>query len=288
MSRQSKVVVLAAVCFMAIVVLIGVAPIQAGKTSSPILSLKANFEAFWINGSDQFIATRIHNDIEGFAFTDAPDTKKVAYGVEVKYYPPANWDYRGRFVMKLDRTKALGRFVQLSFGTPSTDPTCDDSGEIGCGIDPLRGGTGTIETKTIEITTQIVLVRNNAGELVRDVKQPIGMELMKTGDSKFIGLGITFTPNDPAYAYRYDLGQFTDPENYDPNVVCQENNYQWGTAELYCVQAGQVWEFRPYSEAFPNDPDNLTRLLDGHVLVDYWKTCKLRKWTMPFVLRVAR
>ena len=145
-----------------------------------------------------------------------------------------------------------------------------------------------IDTKLIEITTQLVLVENADGALVRDVKQPIGMESMKTGDSKIVGLSISFTPNDPDFDYRYDLGQFTDPENYNPNSVCQNQNYLWGTAELYCLAAGQAWEFRPYSKVYLNDPNNLWRLLQGTVLLDYWTVCKLRKWHMPFVLRVGR
>jgi hypothetical protein len=288
MTRQAKILTFSLIGLVPLAVLSTMRPALGGKPSPP-LSLRANFESFWKDGSGQFIQTRIHNDTNGLFYVDTANTKKIIYGVEVKYYPPGSWDTRGRFVMKIDRSAVLGRFVRLDFQDPSADAACDESGTPGCGVDPLQGGTGELDTKMIEISTQVVLVKNSAGLIVQDVTQPIGMDTMRSGESKFVGLGITFTPTDPAFNYRYDLGHYANPDFAHENMICPLKDYwNWGPAELYCVQAGQVWEFRPCTETFVNYPDNLVRLLDGHVLVDYWTSCKLRTWRMPFVLRVSK
>jgi hypothetical protein len=286
MSRLTKAMGLSLICLAGMVVLAMVGPAQGGKTPSPPIPLWANFESTWYDGAGQGYATNILNDDAGL-YVDTTDTKKIKYGVEVKYYPPGSWDTRGRFRMNVDQAGVLGRFVRLLFNTPSTSANCVSTKD-GCGIDPMRGGMGTIETRTIEISTQLVLVENADGALVRDVNQPIGMDLMKTGDSKIVGLGISIIPDDPDFNYTYLLGQFTDPANYNPNLTCQSQNYLWGPAELYCRTAGTEWEFRPCSKAYVNEPDNRWRLLQGNVLLDYWSVCKLRKWNMPFVLRVGK
>jgi hypothetical protein len=286
MSRKFGILTLAAVCLASVAVFVAVRPAQGAKPSSP-LSLKANFEGFWQDGTGGFIGTRIHNDVEGLVYPDTADTKRIKYGIEVKYYPPGSGDTRGRFVMKIDRAAALGRYVRLHFGAPLTGSNCVSAKE-GCGVDGFLGDTGEVETRSISISTQLVMIENAAGALVRDVNAPIGMDTMKTGDKKVVGLGISFTPDNPNFDYQYDLGQFTDPGNYIPGLTCQEQNYPWGPAELYCVAAGQVWEFRPCSKAYVNEPNSARRLLWGRVLLDYWTFCRLNKWEMPFVLRVTR
>lgn len=286
MFRKYVFVALAAVGVMTLAALVDVRPVQGAKPSkSSPWSLRANFEDFWADGLGQLIGTRIHNDEPGVAYVDTADTRKVKYGVSVKYTPPSGTNPRGQFVMKVDRAGALGRYVRLHFDSPLTGPYCESTKD-GCDVDGFIGETGHVETRTISISTQIVLTANASGELVRDVNAPIGLESMKTGESKIVGLGISFTPDDPAFDYQYDLGQFTDPENYVPGSACQEQNYPWGPAELYCVSGGSIWEFRPLSKAYINEPDNLWRLLWGRVLLDYWTFCRLNKWEMPFVLRV--
>jgi hypothetical protein len=274
MSRQAKFLVLSLVCLTVLVILLAVSPVQAGKPKPPI-SLKANFETVWYDGLGVARDTKIRNDVEGSLYVDTADTKKIKYGVYVKYEIPGAWDTRGRFKMKVDRAGVLGRYALFSFDQPTTDPSCVSTRE-GCGIDPLGGGTGTIDTRVLEIWTPIVLVENN-GVLVKDSSQPIGMDVMKTGEMKYVGLDISFTPDDPNFDHVYKLGY----------SVCEANDL-WGAAELYCLQAGQVWEFRPCSKVFINEPDNAWRLLQGIVQIDYLTACKLRKWNMPFVLRVCR
>jgi len=285
MSRNSKVLVWGTICLVAAVVIVAILPVQAAKPSPP-LSLQANFEAFWQNGSGQYIGTRIHNDIGGFVYTDTASTKRVVYGVEVKYYPPAS-SLPGQFVMKIERSGVLGRFVRLDFQQPSTDPVCDESGDPGCAVDPLYGGVGELETKTIRISTQGVLTRRADGALVQDINQRLDMDKMQSGQSKLVGLGITFTPTDPAFDRNYNLGILVNPDQPHENIICPVKDYWlFGTAELYCVAAGSLWEFRTHTQAFTNEPDNVVRLLHTNVQLDYLNSVKLRTWRMPFVLRV--
>lgn len=288
MSRKSGILAVAAVCLASMAVIVAVRPAQGAKPKpNPTLSLKANFEAFWGDGQGNFVETRILNDLPGVVYADTTDTKTVKYGVTVKYYPASGTNPRGQFVMKIDRAGVLGRYVQFLFDTPSTGPNCLSTKE-GCGVDGFIGDSGEVETRSISISTQMVFLVNAAGELVRDVNATLGMENMKTGDRKIVGLGISFNPDDPQFDYQYDLGQFTDPENYVSGLTCQEQNYPWGPAELYCVAAGQVWEFRPFTTAYVNEPNSRWRLLWGRVLLDYWTFCRLNKWEMPFVLRVSK
>jgi len=288
MSKRVRILTVSLAGIAALAALLMVGQVQGAKTvpATP-LSLKANLEDFWPDGTGQFIGTRIHNDQPGVVYVDTADTKTVKYGVTVKYYPASGSNPRGQFVMKIDRAGALGRYVRFLFDTSSTGPNCLSTKE-GCDVDGFIGDSGEVETRSISISTQMVFLVNAAGELVRDIKATLGMENMKTGDRKVVGLGISFTPDDPQFDYQYDLGQFTDPTNYVPGLTCQEQNYPWGPAELYCVAAGQVWEFRPFTTAYVNEPNNRWRLLWGRVLLDYWTFCRLNKWEMPFVLRVTR
>jgi len=288
MSKRARIltVSLAGLAAMAIMFLVG--PVQGAKPQPTApLSLKAGFEGFWGDGQGNFLGARILNDQPGLLYIDTVDTKKIKYGVSVKYYPSSGSNPRGQFVMKIDRAGALGRYVQMLFSDPVTGPWCASTKE-GCDVDGFIGETGEVETRAFSISTQIVLDENGDGTLSRNVNAPIGMETMKTGDRKVVGLGISFAPDDPAFDYQYALGHFTDPGNYVPGSTCQEQYYPWGPAELVCLAAGQVWEFRPLSTTYVNEPNNLWRLLWGQVLIDYWTYCRLDKWEMPFVLRVSR
>ena len=122
MSRQMKVLFFSLICLAGLAILFMVGPVQTGGKPSPAIPLWANFELKWYDQNSQDVATNIRNDVEGLIYVDTPDTKRVKYGVEVKYYPPGAWDYRGRFKMKVDQTGVLGRFVRLLFSTPSTSP----------------------------------------------------------------------------------------------------------------------------------------------------------------------
>ncbi len=55
-----------------------------------------------------------------------------------------------------------------------------------------------------------------------------------------------------------------------------------------CVTTGQVWEFRPLTGVYYNEPDNGLRHLWGRILDGYWRSCRYDKWDMPFVLRVTK
>lgn len=285
MSKKMCILTVSLTSLAALAVLLFVGQVQGAKPSTP-LSLKATFEDFWQDGTGQFIGTRIHNDQAGLVYVDTADTRKIKYGVEVKYYPAGGSDPRGRFVMKIDRAGVLGRYVQMLFDDPATGPWCVSTKE-GCNVDGFIGETGEVETRVFSISTQIVLAKAD-GTLVRDVNAPIGMDTMKTGDRKVVGLAISFTPDDPAFDYQYVLGHFTDPGNYVQGSTCQEQYYPWGPAELVCIAEGQVWEFRPCSTAYVNEPNNLWRLLWAQVLIDYWTYCRLNKWELPFVLRVEK
>lgn len=259
-----------------------------GAKPTPVtpIPLTANFGPLWTGAGGEILTTTVRNDVEGQLYVDTANTKKIIYGCEVKIYPAGRANPRGYFIMKVDRAGILGRFVSLHFSTPTTGLNCS-SAQAGCDVGGFIGEAGDVETRTIGISTQVVLVESD-GRLIRDVSAPLNMEKMAAGDRKVVGLGISFTPDDPAYDYQYDLGQFTDPENYDPEATCQVQNYPWGAVELVCLSTGQVWEFRPLAIPYFNEPNNLLRLLWGRVLLDYWTFCRLDKWEMPFVLRVAR
>jgi hypothetical protein len=273
--------------FAALATLFVVGHVEGAKPApvTPI-SLNAEFDTVWTGAGGVPVETRIRNDYDGQIYVDRADTRKITYGSVIKLYPASGSDPRGHFIMKIDQAGILGRFVRLNFGAPLTGPNCESSQE-GCAVDGFLGETGRVEARTISISTQIVLAESN-GQLVRDVSAPLNMEKMKAGDRKVVGLGISFTPDDPDFDHQYDLGQFTDPENYDPGSTCQVQNYPWGAAELVCLATGQVWEFRPLSISYFNETDNLSRLLWGRVLLNYWTFCRLNKWTMPFVLTVTR
>ncbi len=290
MSRPNKMGMIVAfmTCFAALATLFVVDHVEGAK-SGPVtpISLTANLEPIWYGAGGETVVTTIRNDVDNQLYIDRTDTKRIKYGVSVKYTPAGGSNPRGQFVMKIDRAGALGRYVQLHFSKTATGLNCVSSQE-GCAVGGFMGDTGDVETRTISISTQLILAENAAGQLVRDVNSPLGMETMKTGDRKVVGLGISFTPDVDGFDYQYDLGQFTDPANYVPGVTCQEQNYPWGPAELVCLASGQIWEFRPCSVSYVNEPNNLWRLLWGHVLLDYWTFCRLDKWEMPFVLRVTR
>jgi len=120
MSRKSAILLWGMVCMAAAAVIIAVRPVQGAKPSPP-LSLTASFEALWQDGSGQYIGTRIHNDLDGCVYANTPSTRKIVYGVDVTY-TPAQGFFPGQFVMKIDRSGLLGRYVRLDFQEPSTDP----------------------------------------------------------------------------------------------------------------------------------------------------------------------
>ncbi|MCK7476736.1 MAG: hypothetical protein M0C28_03650 [Candidatus Moduliflexus flocculans] len=159
---------------------------------------------------------------------------------------------------------------------PSTDPALDESAYPGFPVDPLWGGTGSVLTSKIAITTWGVLKEDDQGNLVRDPNlPPLNMDKMLTGESKLIFLGIDFNP----------MGEFID-RTYHLGVL--EGVSLTGSAELCCVEAGRVWEIRPFTQSFVNDPDNSWRLLYANVQMDFLRMIKLRSWHMPFVLRVMK
>jgi hypothetical protein len=92
----------------------------------------------------------------------------------------------------------------------------------------------------------------------------------------------------PAGDRSYMLGILT-AAGAQGNVICPASGYALtGSAELYCVESGRTWEFRPHAATFPNAPDNVLRLLHTNVQMDYLHSIKLRAWRMPFVLRVTK
>jgi hypothetical protein len=280
MSGKMKVLVIASVFIAGLAVMLLIGPAQGAKPG-PVLSLMASFEPTWIDGSS---ANRIRNDFDGTAYANTPSTKNVFYGVDVTYTPPQG-AFAGQFVMKIDRNGLLGRYVKINFQDPSTDPACDQSGFPGFAVDPLQGGIGELETKRIQISTWGVLVRNADGALVRDAKQRLGMDLMQAGQAKLIGLGITFTPTDPLYDREYNLGILAAADI--TTAGCPPKDY-WlvGAAELFCTATGSMWEIRPTIQTFVNEPDNMRRLLDTNVQLDYLHNIKLRTWKMPFIIRI--
>ena len=97
--------------------------------------------------------------------------------------------------MIIDQAGSLQRFVRLDFLEPSTDPALDESAYPGFPVDPLSGGTGTLLTSRIPITTWGVLKEDDQGILKRDPDYPpLDMDKMQTGESKYILMGIDFNP----------------------------------------------------------------------------------------------
>ena len=252
-----------------------------GAKPAPAISLQASFEELWSGEGEQYQNQyRLQNDDTYSPYVDTPDRKVgktvEKSGVEVKYYPPGGSDQIGRFKMIIDQAGSLHRFVRLHFKDPSTDPELDESAYPGFPVDPLWGGTGTLLTSKISITTWGVLKADDQGILKRDPDlPPLDMDKMQTGESKLIFLGIDFNP----------VGEFTD-RTYHLGILAGVS--LTGAAGLYCVEAGQVWEIRPFTESFVNEPDNSWRLLYSNVQMDFLRMIKLRSWHMPFVLRVTR
>lgn len=246
-----------------------------GAKPAPAISLQASFEESWVDGNNLY---RMQNDTSGLPYVDTPDVKVgkkvVKSGVEVKYYPPGGSDQIGRFKMVIDQAGSLQRFVRLHFLEPSTDPALDESAYPGFPVDPLWGGTGTLLTSSISIKTWAVLKADDQGILRPDPDYPpLDMDKMQTGESKLIWVGIDFNP----------AGGFTD-RTYHLGLLAGVS--QTGSAELHCVEAGQAWEIRPFTESFVNEPDNSWRLLHTDVQMDFLRSIKLRSWHMPFVLRI--
>jgi hypothetical protein len=281
MSRKIKAVIWAVFGLAAAAALLAVLPAEGAKQPS-VLSLMASLEPTWIDGSS---SNRIRNDVDGMVYANTPSTKKTFYGVEVTY-TPAQGVSPGQFMMKIDQTGLLGRYVKIDFQDPSTDRSCDESSVPGFAVDPLQGGVGELETRRIEISTWGVLVRNADGMLVNgDRNQRLDMDLMRTGESKFIWLQIKFTPTDPLFDREYYLGVlYTEPIT---TTLCPEG-YKWagGPAELICTATGSMWEIRPTTQTFVNEPDNLRRLFHTNVQLDWLSSIKLRNWRLPFILRI--
>ena len=276
MSRKSRILVFMVVCVAAAAVIVGVRPAQGAKPAPP-LSLQASFEESWVEGENLY---RMQNDVTGLPYVDSPDVKVgktvVKSGVEVKYYPPGGSDQIGRFKMIIDQAGSLQRFVRLGFLEPSTDPALDESAYPGFPVDPLWGETGTLLTSRISIMTWAVLKEDDQGILKPDPDYPpLDMDKMQTDESKYIWMGIDFNP----------AGEFTD-RTYHLGLLAGVS--QIGSAELHCVEAGRVWEIRPFTESFVNEPDNSWRILHTDVQMDFLRSIKLRSWHMPFVLRITR
>jgi len=280
MSHTKRLFGLTAVCALAVIGLVALLPVQGAKPA-PAISLQASFEELWAGEGDQYQNQyRMQNDITDLTYVDTPDRKVgktvEKSGVEVKYYPPGGSDQIGRFKMIIDQAGFLHRFVRLHFMEPSTDPALDESAYPGFPVDPLLGGTGTLLTSKISIKTWAVLKEDDQGILKPDPDNaPLDMDKMLTGESKLVWLGIDFNPT----------GAFAD-RTYHLGVL--EGVSLIGAAELHCVEAGQVWEIRPFTESFVNEPDNSWRLLYTNVQMDFLRMIKLRSWHMPFVLRITR
>jgi len=287
MSRNSKILFWGMVCFAAAAVIVTVRPVQGAKPAPP-LSLTASFDEFWVGGENLY---RIQNDAANLPYVNTPEQKVgkkvIPSGVEVKYYPPGGSDTIGRFKMIIDQSGSLHRFVQLHFLNPSTNPACDESALPPDPVDPLFGGTGTLLTNRIAITTGLVQKVTDDGYLWSDPDQPpLAMDKMLTGQSKIVLMGIEFKPAGIFSARTYYLGILASPD-WTGNVICPDKGYVLsGTAELYCVESGRAWEFRPHAASFINAPDNVTRLLHTNVQLSFLASIKLRAWTMPFVLKV--
>jgi len=282
MSRSCKtgITVVFLAGFVVLATLFVVGHVEGAKPA-PAISLQASFEELWVTDEDQNEVNlyRMQNDVTGLPFVDTPDVKVgkkvVKSGVEVKYYPPGGSDQIGRFKMIIDQAGSLQRFVRLHFLEPLAG-SLDDSGYPGFPVDPLWGGTGTLLTSKISITTWGVLKEDDHGVLRLDPDlPPLNMDKMQAGDSKYIFLGIDFNP----------VGEFVD-RTYFLGFLAGVS--QTGAAELFCVEAGKEWEIRPFTESFVNEPDNSWRYLHTDVQMDFLRSIKLRSWHMPFVLTVTK
>jgi hypothetical protein len=276
MSRKSGILAVAAICLASAAVIVAVRPVQGAKQNPP-LSLKASFDELWVGEENLY---RIQNDASDLPYVDTPDQKVgkqvVKSGVEVKYYPPSGYYKNGKFTMTIDQSGSLQRFVRLHFLEPSTDPASENESQFpGLHVDPLWGSTGTLLTSKISFTSWGPLKADEQGILRFDTDTSLDMDKMQAGKSKYIDLVIEFNPMGEFINQAYYLG------------VLQYVSLR-GAAELYCVEAGQVWEIRPFTETFTNEPDNSWRLLHTNVQIDYLRTIKLRSWHMPFVLRITR
>ncbi len=295
MSKNEKMGVMAVfaagAAALATMFVAGVGHVQGAKSSpvSPIY-FSATLEPLWFNANGEGVATKIVNDAQG-SYVNRIDTRTVKYGVTVKYTPGGGSTPRGQFVMNLDRAGRLGRYVSMTFADPVSGDNClpKPADEEACA--PVFGFMDpdpNVETRSLSISTQIVLDEDASGSLVRNVNARIDMDKMVAGQRKVVGLGISFVPDVAGYDYSYDLGNFTDPANYVPGLPCQDQSYPWGPAELVCITTGQVWEFRPLTAVYYNEPANCLRHLWGRILDGYWRFCRYNKWDLPFVLRVTK
>lgn len=277
MSGKMRVAAIASVFIAGLAVMLLMGPAQGAKPASS-LSLMASFEPKWIDG---VLDNRVRNDVDGTVYANTPSTKKIFYGVDVTYTPQKG-SFPGQFVMKLDRNGRLGRYVKIDFQEPSTDPLCDDSDLPGVPVDPLQGGVGELETKRIEIRTTGVMVEDANGWLLHDYSQCLDMDKMLAGQSKLIGLEVTFTPTDPLFDREYYLGVLM----MDTTPCSDGYAFGGGPAELFCTATGSMWEIRPTTQTFVNEPDNLRRLLHTDFQLDYMNSIELRTWKLPFILRI--
>jgi len=282
MTRKINAVILGVFGIAAAAAIFSVLPAQGAKPAS-VLSLMASFEPKWIDNTSP---NMIRNDVDGVVYANTPSTKRAFYGVDVTY-TPAQAFLPGRFTMKIDKNGLLGRSVKINFQDPSTDPDCDDTdgslpGLEGVLIDPLQGeAAGELETKRIEILTWSVHVRNADGSVVRDTEQRLDMDKMQAGDSKLIGLSIDFTPTDPLFDREYYLGVL----HLDADI-CSDKYGLTGLAEIFCTATGSMWEIRPTTQSFVNEPDNVRRLLHTDYQLEWLNSIELRTWRMPFILKI--
>jgi hypothetical protein len=47
-----------------------------------------------------------------------------------------------------------------------------------------------------------------------------------------------------------------------------------------------MWEIRPTTQTFMNEPDNVRRLFHTTYQLDWLNSIELRTWEMPFILRI--
>jgi hypothetical protein len=279
MSKKTIFSVSAAGCVLVVIGLVAFLPVEGAKPASA-LSLKASFEELWYDGENNAYPCRILNDKNEF-YIDTPDAGKgknvVKSGVEVKYYPPSGVYKAGLFTMTIDQSGFLRRYVQLAFvEPPSTDPESENESHFpGLDVNPVRNWPVTLETSKISFTSWGPLKADEQGILRFDSNASLDMDKMQTGESKYIDLVIEFNP----------MGEFVDRTYYLGELACVSLR---GSAELHCVEAGQIWEIRPFTEKFANEPDNSWRLLYTDVQIDFLRQIKLRYWHMPFVLKVSR
>ena len=282
MSGKMKVLVSASIFIAGLALMLLIGPAQGARTD-PVLSLMASFEPTWIDNSSPNL---IRNDADGTAYANTPSTKRAFYGVDVTY-TPATERLPGQFKMKIDRNGLLGRYVKIGFQDPSTDPDCDDTdgslpGLSDVSIDPLQGqAAGELETKRIEISTWGVMFRTADGAVAQDSDLRLDMDKMRAGESKLIQLSIEFTPTDPLFDREYYLGV----HHFDADL-CSDTYGLNGVAEIFCTATGSMWEIRPTTQTFVNEPDNVRRLLHTTYQLDWLNSIELRTWKMPFILRI--